>query len=1523
MRYVRRTYTAAVKPRQSDAKWRHLAGLLAAWVLVPLLIPLCLEMGLRISGYGVPITPFVEAEADGEQFYLCNFRYAYDLFYKPPDIKLPDKIIPISKNKPENTYRIFVFGSSAAEGHPLQLSFSNMLQLMLMERFPGIRFEVFNLANSGLNSSAMHTLAKIYTVTKPDAYLIYMGNNEVNGPYSVGPYKCPSSYISIPQYLLSSRLIRCHQSLRHLRLAQLFDQLVHTPNPTKETQTSLELMGPNAPQLPRVWRNFESNLQYMFQAAESVGAKVYISTLGANMRDWPPDTDIVWEAIPQEQKVVFESLQDAGMKLEEAGQWLEAFNKYCEAESINDTCPHLFFRQASCCWAVGDYDQARGLYEKALEMDAFIPVRAKRDFNNTIRRAVERYAGTNVILVEGQAYLENASEHKVPGRESFIDACHFSYQGNYILAQAFYDQITGNLPDWVKAHEVANDELPDIKTILGVFGLDENIPEQVLEYTIKQREKLGDKAIHARAELEHVRSQLSVGDFTAPSELLQNIIDSETEDLFLAQKYLAHLTGPPEAWSEESRAIVERLAQRYPLDYQVQTYYIQVLSRLHEAEKAVSVYRRLLPIYPEEVSLYLNLAPLLLGSQAFEEYEELLKQARRYRLNPQVYECLLGDFLCQKGDAGAITCYINALASDSPVSQHAMKGLGACLHAFPNALSEKMDIVALTLTKLDASRENNILAMLYKGIGLYFEEKMEFSKACAYYQEVVKLTPIDVEAYNRLGAVYEALGDRDAALETYGKALTQDPESYATCSKIDALYKKTGKTNESVGFWSSFLETYPESAMLHVFLGISREHTGDTAGARDAYERALAIKPDNAEASYHLGVIDLLEGRLDTGIALLRQAFELDASLVARITQSCIENVERFAGQGQYDAAIRMCRLALELSPADLSLPDRLGSLYETTGNITSAIETYKNALNANPESFLFAMKLNILFEQVENKDGAIPFWGLFAETHPETAIPHLFLGISSEHIGDIAAARSAYEKALQLKPEYAEALYRLGAIDLREGRLEAGAALMRQALAQDTSLTGPIAQCYAENADRFTQKRSYEIAVQLYQSALELTPLDAPLQTRLASLYESSGNMESALELCKEALAKEPESSFIATKLDMLFQQRQNKDEAIRFWRSFSGLHPEVALPWFHLGVCLERADDKAGARTAYTKAMEIKPDYPEVLYHLGTADIVEGQAERGAALIRRAIEHDAALAGTIANYCAENADSLTKQGQYENALDLFRLATEVSPSDALLQSRMGDLYLASGNTESAMERYKQALAQQPESSFFAHKIDTLYQETEKQDEAVLYWRTFSEMHPENAVSHFFWGASLERAGDAAGARSAYENAIQRNPDFSMALSRLGEMDITEGRLEEGLALFRKAVEKDGTLKESIVQACTLQAAIFQGSGQYDLAIQLYKASLSILPENLNLYLQLGWLYETVGSTESALATYRTLLEKEPECANGAEKFNELLIRTHQDMKKVRDEWQSIVTKHPNDKLPASYLEKAASGVK
>lgn len=1523
MRYFRRIHTLPLKPSGADTKWRYWVGLLLAWTLVPLLIPLCLEMGLRISGYGVPITPFSEAEAGAESFYLCNFGYAYDLFYKPPDIELPDRIIPISKNKPENTYRIVVFGSSAAKGFPLQLSFSNMLQLMLMERFPGVRFEVFNCANSGLNSAAMHTLAKIYGVIKPDAYLIYMGNNEINGPYSIGPYKRPSSCMGLPQYLLPPGLIRCHQKLRQLRLMQWFDRLVQNPERAIETQNAHELVPPHDPRLSRVWRNFEGNLQYMFQAAASAGTKVYVSTLGANVRDWPPDADIFWEEIPDKQKVVFESLRDAGMKLEETGQWLEAYNKYCEAEAISAACPHLFYRQASCCWAMGNYEQARVLYEKALEMDAFIPVRAKKDFNNTVRRAVELYTGDNVILVEGQAYLENVSEHKVSGSECFIDACHFNYRGNYILAQAFYDQIARNLPDWVKAQEAVNAGLPDVQTILSVFGFDENIPEQVLEYVVQIREKLGDKAVHVRAELEHVRNHPPVSDSATQSVFLENIVSRGMEDLFLAQKYLACLTAPLPEWSQETRSMVEKLAQRYPLDYQVQTFHARALTHFKEEEKAAFIYRRLLPIYPEEVSLYVDLAALLSGCQAFEEYEELLGQARKYQISPCVQECLRGDFLRQKGDAGSVTCYINAMAGDSPASQRALDGLYACLWAFPEVIVEKICLLEPKLKNMDTLTANSILVKFYRRIGQYYEEQTEFSKACAWYKETLKYSPADTDIYSRLGAVYEAIGNMDAALLMYGKALMGNPESYSIGSEIDALYQLKAREDEAILFWTSYLDVQPETAMPHIFLGKSCAHIGDIDGARYAYERTIAIRPDSAEAYYNLGALDILEDRLDEGIALLRHAFQLDTTLVGSITNSCIENVECFTGQGRYDAAIQICRLALELSPADLSLPDRLGSLYETAGDSESAIETYKTALTTNPESFLFAMKVNMLFEQVERKEEAISFWGGFAETHPEIAIPHLFLGISLERIGDIAAARSAYEKALQLKPEYAEALYRLGAIDLREGRLDTGAALMHRAIAQDASLTGSIAQCYAESADRFAQQENYETAVQLYQSALELTPLDPSLLIRLASLYESSGNMDAALELCKEALTKEPESSFIATKLDMLFQQRQDKDEAIRFWRSFSDLHPEVALPWFYLGLCLERAGDKVGVRAAYTKAMEIKPDYPEVLYRLGTAAIAEGQTEHGTALIRRAIEQDATLAGTIANYSAENADRLAEQGQYENALDLFRLATEISPSDALLQSRMGDLYLASGNSESAMEVYKKALAQEPESSFLAHNLDALFENMGKKDEALLFWRSFSEMHPENVVSCLFLGAFLERAGDAAAARGAYEKAVQINPESPMALCRLGEINITEGRLEEGLAMFRKAVERDGTLTESIVQTCTLQAAILQGSGQYDLAIQLYEAALSILPENLNLYLQLGWLYETVGNTESALGTYRKLLEKEPESSTAADNFNELLIKTRQDMKMVRDEWQSIVEKHPNAKIPASYLEKAISGVK
>jgi protein O-mannosyl-transferase len=74
--------------------------------------------------------------------------------------------------------------------------------------------------------------------------------------------------------------------------------------------------------------------------------------------------------------------------------------------------------------------------------------------------------------------------------------------------------------------------------------------------------------------------------------------------------------------------------------------------------------------------------------------------------------------------------------------------------------------------------------------------------------------------------------------------------------------------------WTRAVDTYP-SVTAHYNLAVFLFREGDTAGAITNYRRALAIKPDFAEAHNNLGVALAREGRLDEAVQQFEEALKI------------------------------------------------------------------------------------------------------------------------------------------------------------------------------------------------------------------------------------------------------------------------------------------------------------------------------------------------------------------------------------------------------------------------------------------------------------------------------------------------------------------------------------------------------------------------------------------------------------------------------------------------------------------------
>jgi hypothetical protein len=265
-------------------KWlfRVLAG-----IIMPILTLAILEVALRLGGYGFS-TGFFKPMRPGDRVWLVEnddfgFRFfPRDIARTPASLRLPAKKAP-------GTYRIFILGESAALGDPEPaFGAGRYLEVLLRERFPKVKFEVVNVAMTAINSHVILPIARDCARQDGDLWIIYMGNNEMVGPFGAATVFGAQA----PPW----QLVRLDLAIQQLRLGQLLMEAGRKLKGNDSHQASWNgmkmfagnLVGPNDPRKQVVYRNFGKNLRDILQAGLDSGAHILLSTVAVNLTDCPP-----------------------------------------------------------------------------------------------------------------------------------------------------------------------------------------------------------------------------------------------------------------------------------------------------------------------------------------------------------------------------------------------------------------------------------------------------------------------------------------------------------------------------------------------------------------------------------------------------------------------------------------------------------------------------------------------------------------------------------------------------------------------------------------------------------------------------------------------------------------------------------------------------------------------------------------------------------------------------------------------------------------------------------------------------------------------------------------------------------------------------------------------------------------------------------------------------------------------------------------------------------------------------------
>ncbi len=391
------------------------------------------EALLRLVGIGCLTDFFVPASVENEAVLVDNQAFG-KRFFPAELVRYPHPfLIPVHKTSRD--LRVFVLGESAAMGDPdAKFGLPRMLEVLLQGRFPDRNVQVVNAAMVAINSHVILPIARDCAKREGDLWVIYMGNNEVIGPFgAITPFGRAGAPLA---------LVRANIAAKRLRLVQGLDRILQLATRRHGAPVAWEGMAmwgdqqvrADDPAIVQLRRSFRRNLQDILEIAREAKVPVLLCTVATNVKDCAPFGSLHSPELGADRLSSLKSAFDQGVTAAAQRDFAQARTAFQRALDLDPTHAETQFRLAECCAKLDQWKEAAELFLGARDHDT-LQFRCDRALNGIIRDCASIQTN-DVSLLDAEALFAAHSPNGLPGRELFYEHVHFNPAGNYLLARA-------------------------------------------------------------------------------------------------------------------------------------------------------------------------------------------------------------------------------------------------------------------------------------------------------------------------------------------------------------------------------------------------------------------------------------------------------------------------------------------------------------------------------------------------------------------------------------------------------------------------------------------------------------------------------------------------------------------------------------------------------------------------------------------------------------------------------------------------------------------------------------------------------------------------------------------------------------------------------------------------------------------------------------------------------------------------------------------------------------------------------
>lgn len=654
----------------------------------------------------------------------------------------------------------------------------------------------------------------------------------------------------------------------------------------------------------------------------------------------------------------------------------------------------------------------------------------------------------------------------------------------------------------------------------------------------------------------------------------------------------------------------------------------------------------------------------------------------------------------------------------------------------------------------------------------------------------------------------------------------------------------------------------PEESRFYVEEAKEFVAKGDLASARIKLKNALQRDPENADARFLLGQVQL---RLGNGAAAEKE----------------LRAAERY-GMPASQTAVYLGR-ALHLQ-----------GLFE---ELLSSLD---------PEAHEPELGIEILLLHAEAYAGLRRFdearatYAAIEKSNPEDA--RIELGLASVDLleRELDAAEARARAALALNPDLSEAFTLLAEAQRLRGKPEAAVALYRDALdgkdvpaatavrahlgyaaallalerdeeaeaevlaAKSLFPRSPLATYF--HALIKVRARNYDAARIILSTAGRRLDHFAPAQFLFGVVYYSSGELEIARPWLNRHLRAQPENLPARKLLGATLLRLGSITEAVEILERGLARHPDDPQLMFLMGRAYIRSGRPAEAEALLQRAIEVGPQDPRILSQLAISQIATGRSEEALAALETTLDlgADASAIGYVLAFVHLRA------GEFSEALTVAQELRQRFPESTLAANLEGGAYAGLGQLDKAQESFEAALAIEPEFVSARTNLAALKAQAGNLEGAEADYLAVLDSEESNVKALVGLVALADRRGDPEGARGWLLKAVEAEPqavepalalarnyeaagevpaaltylseladrlqDLPAVLVELGAMQRRAGQAAEAVGTYWRLVDATNEAAD----ARLLLAQAFQEAGEINEARRILKETLAAHPNHL-----------------------------------------------------------------------------------